>query len=61
MCCTKMDADCCLKVKSISKYFNTVPIHNKRIFVRPERCAYYEKSAYLGKKCLFWEEEDFAS
>ena len=26
-----------------------------------KRCAYYEKSAYFGKKCLFWEVEDFAS
>ena len=23
-------------------------------------CAYYGKSAYLGKMCLFWEVEDFA-
>ena len=26
-----------------------------------KRCAYNEKSASLGKKCLFWEEENFTS
>ena len=54
MCCIKMDAACCLKVKSISKYFNTVLTHNKHIFVRPKKCAYYEKKAYFGKKCFLY-------
>ena len=45
MCCTKMVAACCLKGNSISKYSNTVLTHNKHIFVRPKKCAYYEKSA----------------
>ena len=39
----------------------TVPTLNKHIFVRPKMCAYYGKSAYLGKNSLFWEVEDFAS
>ena len=39
----------------------TLPTHNKHIFVRPKKCAYWGKSAYLGKECLFWEVENFAS
>ena len=31
---------------------NTVPSHNRHIFVRPKRCAYYEKNAYL--ECFFF-------
>ena len=32
-----------------------VPTHNKHIFVRSKKCAYYyyEKSAYLGKSAYF--------
>ena len=27
----------------------TVPTHNKRIFVRPKKCAYFVKCAYFGR------------
>ena len=37
----------------------TLPTHNKHIFVRQKGWAYYGNSAYLGKRCLFWEGEDF--
>ena len=38
-----------------------VPTHNKHIFVRPKKCAYYGNSAYEGENCVFWEVKDFAS
>ena len=29
------------------------PKHNKHIFMKPKRCAYFGKWAYFGKTCLF--------
>ena len=37
----------------LRKFSETVPTHNKHIFVRAKRCAYYEKSAHLGKSVYF--------
>ena len=44
-----------LKTNFLGITWYTVPTHNKHIFVKPKRYAYYGKSAYLGKKCLFWK------
>ena len=49
-------------IEIIKHVKNTVPTHNKHIFVRPKKmCLLWEKCLFGEEKFLFWELEDFGS